>query len=503
MRMHRLAPALVVLLAAGTAEAKTVNVSDVPSLTAAIGAAAAGDEIVLAAGTYHFTSSPSCSAAGTPASPIVVRAATPLGAKIEFDAAEGFHVTGPSWRFEGLDVHGVCAADSSCEHAFHVTGKATGFVLRGNRLVDFNAQLKVNADAVGAAGAFVQPNGGLVEGNEVFDTHSRQTSNPVTKLNIDTVDDWVVRANTIYDGHKNGGDGISYQSFMKGGGKNGVYERNLVICTKNETSGGTRVGLSFGGGGTAPQFCAPAFSAGTPCDVEQTNGTIRNNIIVQCSDVGIYLNRSKDTKVLFNTLIATNGVDFNFATTSGEAYGNVLAAVLRIRGGATMTKSTNLENVLDTDFTGWYQAPLVGDLRKKGDLSALLGKGTARPDVTDDYCARARSGAYDLGALQASLGDCTTTTPPGGTTNPDGGVGPGGSDAGGPGAGGPVGGGGAGADSGAPGAGATPAGDDSSGCACTEAPARSGAGSTLTLVGLALTYALRRRARARARMRRA
>jgi len=497
MRMHRLAPALLVLLAAGTAEARTVNVTDVPSLTAAIAAAAAGDEIILAAGTYHFTSSPNCSAAGTPAAPVVVRAATPLTAKIEFDALEGFHVTGPSWRFEGLDVHGVCANDSSCEHAFHVTGKATDFVLRANRLVDFNAQLKVNADAVGPAGAYVQPHRGLVEGNEVFDTHSRQTSNPVTKLNIDTVDDWVVRANTIYDGHKNGGDGVSYQSFMKGGGKNGVYERNLVLCTKNETSGGTRIGLSFGGGGTGPQFCAPAFNAGTPCDIEQTNGTIRNNIIVQCSDVGIYLNKAKDTKVLFNTLIATNGVDFRFATTSGEAYGNVLASALRIRDGAAMTKSTNLENVLGTDFSGWYQAPLLGDLRKKGDLSTLLGKGTARPDVTDDYCARARSGAYDLGALQASLGDCTTTTPPGGTTHPDGGVGPGGGDAGAdsgvPGSGG----GDTGADSGTPGAGDAPgAADDSSGCACTEAPARSGAGSLAALVGLAFAYGMRRRRRA-------
>ncbi len=488
---------LLTVLVAGTAEARTVNVTDVPSLTAAISAAAAGDEIILASGTYHFTSSPTCSATGTPAAPIVVRAATPLAAKIEFDALEGFHVTGPSWDFEGLDVHGVCADDSSCEHAFHVTGKATGFVLRANRLVDFNAQLKVNADTVGVGGAYVQPNGGLVERNEVFDTHSRQTSNPVTKLNIDTVDDWVVRANVIYDGHKNGGDNVSYQSFMKGGGKNGLYERNLVICTKNETSGGTRIGLSFGGGGTAPQYCAPAFSAGTPCDVEQTNGTIRNNIIVQCSDVGIYLNRSKDTKLLYNTLIATSGVDFRFATTSGEADGNVLASALRIRDGAAMTTKTNLQNVADTSFTDWYVAPLLGDLRKKGDLSTLIGKATPRADVTDDYCARVRSGAtYDLGALQASLGDCATTSPPPGTTPPDGGTGqpgPGDSDGSVP-----------DADAGdaaapAPGIGAAPDdGASSSGCSCIAAPERSGTGSLAALVGLVLVHGLRRRGRKKA-----
>ena len=498
MRLHlvlRSAPTLLVfLLGASRADAKTVNVIDVASLTAAITAATAGDEIVLAAGTYRFTSSPTCSAAGTAATPIVVRSATPFAAKIEFDTVEGFRVTGPSWRFEGLDVRGVCATDSSCEHAFHVTGKATGFVLRSNRLVDFNAQLKVNADTVGAGGAYVQPNSGLVEGNEVFDTHSRQTANPVTKLNIDTVDDWIVRANVIYDGHKNGGDNVSYQSFIKGGGKGGVFERNLVMCTRNETSGGTRIGLSFGGGGTAPQFCAPAFNAGTPCAIEHTNGIIRNNIIVQCSDVGIYLNRSKDTLVLYNTLIATNGVDFRFATSSGEAEGNVLASVFRTRDGAAMTTKNNLEGVLDADFSAWFVAPLLGDLRKKGDLSALLGKGAARADVTDDYCARARSGTNDLGALQASLGDCTTTTPPLGAGAPDGGAGPGGVDAG-PDSGAP---GGSGGDGGAAstdaGANGAP-GDagDSSGCACTTPPGRSDVGAPAALIGLALAYLGRRR----------
>lgn len=419
------AAALASLLVARPASAKTVGVSDVASLNAAISAASAGDEIVLASGTYHFSASPVCSAAGTPSAPIVVRSATPLGAKIELDALEGFHVTGPNWHFEGLEVHGVCADDADCEHAFHVTGNATGFVLRDSRIVDFNAQLKVNADESGPGGSWAMPNGGLVEGNEIFDTHPRATSNPVTKLNIDTVDDWVVRANFIHDGHKGGGDQTSYQSFMKGGGKNGLYERNLVICTKDDTSGGTRIGLSFGGGGTGAQYCAPAFDAATPCDPEMTGGTMRNNIIVNCSDVGIYLNKAKDSHILYNTLIATNGVDFRFISTSGEADGNVLASILRTRDGGTFTKKTNLENVSAASFASFYLAPLNGDLRKKGDLSSLLGKGSVRADVPDDYCARGRGGAYDLGALEASLGDCDTTFPPPGpgSAGPDAGTG--------------------------------------------------------------------------------
>ena len=403
---------------AGVASARTVNVSTATELTTAISAAAAGDEIVLAAGTYHLTGA-SCSASGTAAAPIVVRSATPLAAKIEFDALEGFHVTAPNWHFEGLDIKGVCADDNNCEHAFHVTGAASGFVMRGNRVFDFNAQLKVNADK-DSSGKWITPDNGLVEGNEIGDSHPRATSNPVTKLNIDTVSNWIVRANYLHDGHKNGGDGVSYQSFMKGGGKNGLYERNLVICARDDASGGTRIGLSFGGGGTAPQFCEPAFDPAVPCVPEHTSGVMRNNVIVNCSDVGIYLNQSKDTKVLYNTLVATSGIDFRFASTSGEADGNVMAGKIRTRDGGAFTAGLNLTDLTAAQFAAFYVDPLHGDLKKKGDLSSLLQKGAKRADVFDDYCARARSDAkLDLGALESTLGDCDTTRPPlGGVTPP-------------------------------------------------------------------------------------
>lgn len=425
MGSHRYALAL--LLVSASAHARVVPVATPAELTAAIGAAVAGDEIVLADGTYALTGA-TCSAVGTSAAPIVVRAANPKLAKIKFNGTEGFKVTGAYWTFEDLDIEGVCAVDSTCEHAFHVTGAAHHFVLRGSKVTDFNAQVKVNAALVGAT--MTAPNNGLIENNDIGDTSERMTSNPTTKLNIDTGDDWVIRRNYIHDFAKGMGDYVSYGAFFKSGGKRGVMERNLVICETFETPLVThyRIGLSLGGGGTAPQFCAPAFNAGTPCDPEHTDGIIRNNIIVNCSDVGIYLNKGRNSHLLYNTLIATGGIDFRYVGSTGEAIGNVLSGLIRNREAATSTQTANVENVILGVFQMWYAEPLAGNLGVIGNVGSLVGQGPMTPMVTDDYCGRPRPvGALTQGALEHSLGGCGTTNPTmdAGVGGPDGGTGPG------------------------------------------------------------------------------
>lgn len=388
-----------------------VDVSTAQQLLDAISSAQPGDEIVLADGTYALTGA-SCNTAGASDAPIKVRAANRRMAHIRMDAVEGFKVNAPYWTFEGLDIEGVCADDNKCEHAFHVAGAAHHFVLRDSRVRDFNAQLKVNASMVN--GVMTAPDAGLIEGNDIGDTRGRNTGNPVTKLNIDTGDDWIIRGNYLHDAHKLLDNQVSYVAFLKSGGKRGLVERNLVICAKDDPTGGTRIGLSFGGGGTGNQFCAPAYDASVPCTTEHYDGVMRNNIIVNCSDVGIYLNESANTKLLYNTLVATAGIDFRFATSTGEAVGNVLAGQIRNREGATGTKANNLEMVPASMFTSWYADPMNGDLSVTGDVSSLVGAGPARTDVVDDYCARTRPpNMVTLGAVEHSLGACSTTTPPG------------------------------------------------------------------------------------------
>jgi hypothetical protein len=407
-------------LVAAAADARDVRVTDVASLRAAVSAAMPGDVILLAPGTYRLTSRLSCSANGNASQRIVVRSETRHAARLEVDTLIGLAVSGAFWSFEDLEVRGVCASDASCEHAFQVTGGATDVVLKGNRLIDFNAQLKVNA-IVSSPGNAVMPHRGLVEANDIFDTRPRNlgaAQNPVTKLNIDTGDDWVVRDNFIHDWRKNGGNFVSYGVFLKSGGKRGLMERNLVSCATPavplQPTNDARIGLSFGGGGTGGAFCFPAFDGNTPCAVEHEDGIARNNIVVNCSDVGLYVNRGRNTRMLYNTFVATTGADFRFDTTTGVAVGNVTSGAIRQRDMGTFTGMANLTGVSTATFDGWYTTPLAGDLSLQGNVSMLVGAGPREALVTDDFCGRPRpaSGNFTQGALEHSLGSCATTKPP-------------------------------------------------------------------------------------------
>ncbi|MDX2012851.1 MAG: PE-PGRS family protein [Myxococcaceae bacterium] len=532
----RAALLVALVLPVPAAFARDVRVNDVTALRAAVNAAMPGDVILLAPGTYRLTSRLSCAANGTASQRIVLRSEVRHAARLEVDTLIGLGVSGAFWTFEDLEVRGVCASDAACEHAFQVTGGATDVVLRGNRLIDFNAQLKVNA-VVSSPGNAVMPHRGLVEANEIFDTRPRNlgsAGNPVTKLNIDTGDDWVVRDNYLHDWRKNGGNFVSYGVFLKSGGKRGVMERNLVICATQavplQSGNDARIGLSFGGGGTGGAFCFPAFDANTPCTVEHEDGIARNNVVVNCSDVALYVNRGRNTRVLYNTFIATTGVDFRFDTTTGAAVGNVTSGAIRQRDMGTFSGMANLTGVTTATFDGWYTTPLTGDLSLQGSVSMLVGAGPRDALVTDDFCGRPRpaSGPFTQGALEHSLGSCVTTKPPmggagggsagggsaGGGSAGGGSAGGGsaaggsaaGGSAGGGSAGGSAGGGSAGGEAGGPGvsAGGT-AGSGTCSCSASETCERgrcvpvmggcgcSSAGGSLVLLSLWLFSALGRR----------
>lgn len=402
-RVLRAAPALALC---ASARAAVVPVSTPAELRAAIAAAVPGDEIVLAAGTYDLVGNVACNRAGAPGSPITVRAECPLAARIRFDALEGFHVTAPHWTFEGLDVEGVCADDSRCEHAFHVVGAADHFTLRGCDVRDFNAQVKVNGVDPGTGR--VWPDDGLIEGCELHDTRARQTSNPVTKIDVVGGRRWIVRRNFIHDYQKALGDTVSYAAFLKGNSRDGLFEGNTVLCSRDFT-GGIRLGLSFGGGGSSPD---PICEDGT-CTPEHQDGLLIDNFIGSCNDVGVYLNEAARCGIHHNTLHDTAGIDVRFAASTCDLRNNLLTGRIRARDGGTFSASDNLELVPLADFARWFAAPAAGDFTLVDPAASFLDSCPPLVLVPEDACGDPRDdGAADAGAGEYALPAPCPKTPP-------------------------------------------------------------------------------------------
>jgi parallel beta-helix repeat protein len=385
---------MVILTSGATAE--EVPVSTVDALESAISDAQAGDLILVAPGTYDMPNGRNdCVANGTATEPIVLRAENPGQTIIQFGAGlvEGFYVAGSYWVFEDLILEGTCAEDSQCEHAFHVSGDADGLVIRKNIIRNFNAQIKANRSPSDPA---LFPDDVLVEYNEFYDTAPRNTSNPVTKIDVVGGRRWIVRANYIHDFAKAEGNNISYAAFLKGNSRDGLFERNLVQC-ESLHAGQIRLGLSFGGGGSGP----PSICEEGTCKPEHQNGTMRNNIIANCpADVGIYINASSDTKIFNNTLYDTTGIDMRFTETTGEVRNNLLNGQLRSRDGAIFEESHNISQIDLADLQSWFSDAAELDFSLVNGAS-FVDQGTTIASVTDDYCTTPRDdGAHDIGALE-------------------------------------------------------------------------------------------------------
>lgn len=344
-----------------------IMVSDASDARRALGDAHAGDVITFLPGRYRFTGRNLLArGAGRADAPILVRAITPGSVVLEFDMLEGVLVDAPYWRFENLVIQGVGADDNYGEHAFHVVGAATHFAAVNNTLIDFNAHFKINGDN----GHF--PDAGLIESNTLTNTRSRRTGNPVTPIDLVAANGWIVRHNIISDFVKEQGDQVSYGAFFKGAGVHNVFESNLVWCEhKLQNRAGQRVGLSLGGGGTGKPYCRDSR-----CIAEQERGEVRANLIVACSDVGIYLNNASASIVNDNTLIDTAGIDVRFAGSSADIDGNLVDGGIRNRNGAILREGDNRTAPVSYAYLGVHpqrtllRDPLAADFSWSGAAPA-------------------------------------------------------------------------------------------------------------------------------------
>lgn len=369
--------------------------------------AAPGDVITFAPGRYRFNGRAiSVSRPGSERAPIRVRAEQPDTVVLELATNEGFAVLAPHWQFENLTLQGACDQHADCEHAFHVMAGATHFVARNNQLIDFNAHFKIN----GVGDRF--PDHGLIEGNTITNTAIRQTESAVVPIDLVSASSWVIRANIISDFVKGQGSRSSYGAFVKGGGADNRFERNLVLCEHRlRGAPGPRVGLSLGNGGTAPQFCRDRR-----CITEQDRGVIVSNVVAFCSDDGIDVHRAAMSVVAHNTVIDTTGISVRAVESSADVYGNLVDGSIRSRNGSVLRAGDNLETSRARAFLGSHPLREVYvdasglDFRWRGRPMRREKPGKADEVQADDLCGSPRPSVAAYGAVE-DFSACLFTPP--------------------------------------------------------------------------------------------
>ncbi|ALO36439.1 hypothetical protein CMT41_18085 [Colwellia sp. MT41] len=368
-----------------------ISVSSVSQLINALKSVKPGQVIELQPGIYEIKKyKVNIYEAGIPSFPIRI-IAKKLGEVVIKLKGEGFVVDQPYWQFENLYLIGNCHTNhSSCEHAFHVVGKGSNVVFKNNIFQDFNAAIKVN----GLNGDY--PDNGKVLGNTFYNTSARETANPVTPIDLMHANNWQVSSNFIFDFIKAGGNKVSYGAFFKGGSINGEFSRNLVMCNANLKSDSVAIGLSLGGGGSPDKWHRDnnAF--------EHANGIIRNNIIMHCAnDVGIYINKGKNTLISHNILYNTVGIDVRFKESSVVFNQNILSGRVlgRDNGEFYMTNNLVMSRTWLTaaePLNEIFQAPTNGNFIWIDKFKELISYESSNKHV--DFCGYMVDANY-LGAF--------------------------------------------------------------------------------------------------------
>ncbi len=234
---------------------------------------------------------------------------------------------------------------------------------------------------------------GVIE-NSVMGYTTGGKRSVVEAVDIIAARGWVVRGNEIYNAYHPSSGSVAYAIFAKGGSIDTVFENNLIK--------GSDIAISFGGGLTGAQF----FRNGSTTDVEHYGGIIRNNVIHNTDDAGIYLAKAVDFKVLNNTLIGiapgvnVGGIESRWAGSNGEIRNNIGDKPLKKRNDGNYTESHNTMNASST----WYVNPAAGDYSLNPSTAAsAIDTGMSLPTLVPTDMrgvARPIGAGYDRGALE-------------------------------------------------------------------------------------------------------
>tara|TARA_B100000929_G_scaffold150623_1_gene119320 strand:+ start:7944 stop:9218 length:1275 start_codon:yes stop_codon:yes gene_type:complete len=270
----------------------------------------------------------------------VIRADKPETVTIQLKSREGLVLQTPNWVIENLKIQGVCDFDSRCDHALHIVGNADNISIQNNRFVNFNAHIKSNGFIPKQTMKREFPDNIKILRNHFINEWQRDTRLPVTPLDVVGGNDWLIAGNFIADFSKSGGNRVTYGAFLKGGGENGVFERNFIACEWRVPHDGaldTRVGLSFGGGGTGKSLCQS-----DNCEYEHKAGIMRDNTVVNCkNDVSVYINKATDIAITNNYLLNSVGIDVRFPQSDVVVTSNILDGRIKARDSGKVSSFNN------------------------------------------------------------------------------------------------------------------------------------------------------------------
>ncbi|MBN7827307.1 chondroitinase-B domain-containing protein [Bowmanella dokdonensis] len=318
-----------------------VHIESESELLSALRKARPGQLLLLRRGTYRLNQHRiETGAAGTASQPIILAAGKLGDVEIHLQSTEGFYIDKSYWKIVNLTLRGTCHEQTQCDHAVHLAGNADYVALENNRFIDFNAHLKSNGKPVGQTLQF--PDNVLIRHNDFLNQSIRQGGSPASPIDVVGGDNWHISDNFVADFSRmvHGRPSTVYGIYLKGGGRNGRLENNLINCAwrlPHQSSLDSRIGLSLGNGGTDPAFCQSP-----ECAYEHSGGVISNNLILNCSnDVAIYLNKAEDTLVSNNVLLNTLGLDARFSATTVVAEYNQMHGRIKTRDGATIDAQNN------------------------------------------------------------------------------------------------------------------------------------------------------------------
>ena len=323
-------------------DSKNIYVQTADEIVTAISTSLPNTIINILPGHYKFSGkSIKFKSSGKQFEPIILKADT-LGEVIfEMDLYEGIIISTSYIKIENIIFKGIKNKTDSQEHAIHLTKNADFVEIAHNEFINFNAHIKSN-------GVFTKdgvnhfPDNVVITHNNFYNQWKRNTRSPSIPIDVVGGNNWVIKNNFIADFGKYGkkGEGITYGLYLKGAGKNGLIENNLVACewqVPHTSPNDVRIGISLGGGGTGKRYCMDKT-----CNYEHNGGVIRNNTIVNCkNDVAIYINKGKNTKIYSNYIVNSLGIDIRFPSSSADIYDNYLDGRIKARQGAKLNKSNN------------------------------------------------------------------------------------------------------------------------------------------------------------------